>query len=327
MLPSNWTEYFADNGDPYYHNSVTGVTTWDRPTVGSLEVERGGGAGPAGGGGTGTAGRDDPFATDIGFSGSTSLSGNVTGRMDGPDVEEESANRQQRLRLTDSARRVGLVGDLAAKYCSCCDVSYAKAYFKITTMDILKRLRHSIFPLNVPSTDGESDFKLNPDMYGPFWIATTLVFILFATGNMELLWTKQAASSNYGLVLIAASLVYGTLLLIPLGLLGLTFATKIGIQGVNYAQVMCVVGYSFTSLVPTTMLCLIPFTPLRWVFSIIGLAISAVFIWRNLYFELETRARFRELTIAFIVALQIISYSSARYAIFSDNPATGTNAN
>jgi len=28
---SAWTEYFADDGVPYYHNEVTGDTTWERP--------------------------------------------------------------------------------------------------------------------------------------------------------------------------------------------------------------------------------------------------------------------------------------------------------
>ena len=30
-LPPNWTEYFNEEGVPYYYNSVTGATEWLRP--------------------------------------------------------------------------------------------------------------------------------------------------------------------------------------------------------------------------------------------------------------------------------------------------------
>jgi hypothetical protein len=31
LLESPWTEYFADDGVPYYHNELTNETTWERP--------------------------------------------------------------------------------------------------------------------------------------------------------------------------------------------------------------------------------------------------------------------------------------------------------
>jgi hypothetical protein len=52
----------------------------------------------------------------------------------------------------------------------------------------------------------------NPDLYGPFWIATTVVFILFLTGTIS--WKlaiggKDSFGYDFGLLSGAAGLIYG----------------------------------------------------------------------------------------------------------------------
>lgn len=46
-----------------------------------------------------------------------------------------------------------------------------------------------------------------PDLYGPFWIATSLVFCLFAFGNLSRIFGTGIYS--YDLIGSAASCVYG----------------------------------------------------------------------------------------------------------------------
>lgn len=49
--------------------------------------------------------------------------------------------------------------------------------------------------------------KEKPDLYGPFWIATSLIFCLFAFGNLSGIF--GTGSYSYDFIGSAASCVYG----------------------------------------------------------------------------------------------------------------------
>lgn len=60
-------------------------------------------------------------------------------------------------------------------------ISFYAQFFDVDTNDVLKRCGAAVFPRSnfLDVLDG------NPDLYGPFWIATTVVVILFLTGTMS----------------------------------------------------------------------------------------------------------------------------------------------
>jgi len=61
-------------------------------------------------------------------------------------------------------------------------MEWLRQYFNIKTSDILKRVGFSLIPF-YPNffqiTEG------SPDIYGPFWIYTTLIFVIAAAGSMS----------------------------------------------------------------------------------------------------------------------------------------------
>jgi len=61
-------------------------------------------------------------------------------------------------------------------------VNILKPYFQVNNVEIFDRLKSSITPLN--KTFYETASK-NPDLYGPFWISNTLVFIIAAIGTLN----------------------------------------------------------------------------------------------------------------------------------------------
>ena len=67
---------------------------------------------------------------------------------------------------------------------SCCNIDFLKPYFDITTEELKERLKHSLIPFNPKFYDIS---QKNPDLYGPFWIYTTLIFVIAASGSL----TKQ----------------------------------------------------------------------------------------------------------------------------------------
>ena len=66
----------------------------------------------------------------------------------------------------------------------CLNVDFLQIYFDITTDELFERLYNSVIPLNSKFYDIS---QKNPDLYGPFWIYTTLIFVIAASGSL----TKQ----------------------------------------------------------------------------------------------------------------------------------------
>lgn len=60
-------------------------------------------------------------------------------------------------------------------------LSFYAQYFDVDTSEVLRRCTSALYPRSpfLDVLDG------NPDLYGPFWIATTVVFILFLTGTIS----------------------------------------------------------------------------------------------------------------------------------------------
>ena len=54
-------------------------------------------------------------------------------------------------------------------------------YFSVTTSNVLNRLLHAIIPFNYKFHELIQE---NPDIYGPFWIYTTLIFVIAAAGSI-----------------------------------------------------------------------------------------------------------------------------------------------
>lgn len=88
-------------------------------------------------------------------------------------------------------------------------VAYFRQFFRVTEAEVIARLRLSLRPF-------KSDFfeisRSNPDLYGPFWILTTIVFLLSSMGNLARYfnnWEKSEFIFKLSLVRYAVIIVYG----------------------------------------------------------------------------------------------------------------------
>jgi hypothetical protein len=146
----------------------------------------------------------------------------------------------------------------------------------------------------------------NPDLYGPVWIATTVVVILFLTGTINQYLAHQGKDHfayDFKLLSGAAGLVYGYTAFVPVGLWGVL--KWYGSESANLLECACLYGYanlvwivvalvswspisskSHTILV-TIVLCW-SWLVLNYTFVALGLAFSATFLLRNLYPVLST---------------------------------------
>ncbi|EHA8589281.1 hypothetical protein COCNU_scaffold008850G000030 [Cocos nucifera] len=97
-------------------------------------------------------------------------------------VEEFKSSKKLttiKVQLVGKAFEVGGDDQAASSWRGVCRISSYTPYFNVDTDIVVGRLISSVYPMN----DFTRKIDGNPDLYGPIWISTTLVFMLAAVGN------------------------------------------------------------------------------------------------------------------------------------------------
>ncbi|KFY34145.1 hypothetical protein V494_07023 [Pseudogymnoascus sp. VKM F-4513 (FW-928)] len=169
-------------------------------------------------------------------------------------------------------------------------LGFYSQFFDVDTSSVLSRCGAALYPranfLDV--LDG------NPDLYGPFWIATTVVFILFVGGTVSQYLADTGKSSDgfrydFRLLSGAAGLIYGYTAVIPVVLWG-----ALHYFGADTAQLLeCVALYGYANLIwiPVALISWSRISILNWVFVGVGFGLSVAFLLRNLYPVLNATER------------------------------------
>ncbi|EGP90445.1 unnamed protein product [Zymoseptoria tritici ST99CH_1A5] len=180
-------------------------------------------------------------------------------------------------------------------------IAFYQQFFDVDTNQILHRCQAALYPRQnfLDILDG------NPDLYGPFWIATTVVVILFLTGTIsQYLATTGKTHFAYDFKLLsgAAGLIYGYTLVIPLALWGVL--KWFGSESANVLECWALYGYANLIWIPVALVSWSPLTALNFAFVGIGFALSAVFLFRNLYPVVSaTDAKTSRVLLVLVVAL------------------------
>mmetsp|Transcript_15455 Transcript_15455/g.31165 ORF Transcript_15455/g.31165 Transcript_15455/m.31165 type:complete len:278 (+) Transcript_15455:71-904(+) len=155
-------------------------------------------------------------------------------------------------------------------------------YFDVDTIDVIDRLKKS---MSVSSDVFFENSEMRPDMYGPFWLCTTLVFAMAAAGNLGALMSfvpteqHQVFTYNFDKLTVGSSVLYGYTAFVPLS--GWAVSKWLMAQPLGLAELVCIYGYSLAVYIPTAVLCVIPIELLRWFFLVAGFCVSLKFIIRN----------------------------------------------
>jgi len=179
-------------------------------------------------------------------------------------------------------------------------LSFYAQYFDVDTAEVLKRCWAALFPRAsfLDLLDG------NPDLYGPFWIATTVVFILFLAGTMnwKLGGEEGVGRYDWGLLSGSAGLVYGYTGIVPIALF---FTLRwFGSESANLLECWCLYGYANLIWIPVALVSWSHIIILNYIFVGAGFALSATFLVRNLYPVLSaTDMRTSKVLLIVVVAL------------------------
>uniref|UniRef100_T1PJC1 Protein YIPF n=1 Tax=Musca domestica TaxID=7370 RepID=T1PJC1_MUSDO len=167
-------------------------------------------------------------------------------------------------------------------------IEYYQKFFDVDTYMVLERIANSMIPKRAPSNYLKSHIGLNPDLYGPFWITTTLIFCIAISGNIANYLQHQSDNYqwryNFHLVSYAATCIFIYVNFLP-GALWALFKYSLkplqeGLETENadytpsLLSLMCVYGYSLAIYIPVSILWVIQLSILQWLLVITAALLS-----------------------------------------------------
>mmetsp|Transcript_11289 Transcript_11289/g.31489 ORF Transcript_11289/g.31489 Transcript_11289/m.31489 type:complete len:289 (+) Transcript_11289:24-890(+) len=161
-------------------------------------------------------------------------------------------------------------------------LSIIQPYFDIDTADILLRLRKSV---SISNEMFFADDVTKPDLYGPFWLCTTLILTMAVAGNMGAMFAfvpttdQKVFLYNFSKLSVASTLLYGYIAVIPL--IGWAVSKWVLAAPFGLIDLVCIYGYALTVLIPAAVICVIPLEIVRWLVMILAFGVSVKFITRN----------------------------------------------
>lgn len=202
-------------------------------------------------------------------------------------------------------------------YCSCLSVGYYKSYFDVDTVDVLNRLRSCTVYC------GQDDQFVNmidekPDLYGPFWITTSLVFSVAVSSHISNWLSSWMTGENWQYdfqsIVTASSLLYGYMGIVP-------FLVYIGLKQfggeLKLLTLICLYGYSLGVFLPASILCLVPSPTIIWIALMTAAASSAILLIRNILPSLPSASQSHSQTVMGVVGvIQVILCLALKLCIY-----------
>ncbi|MCQ2818785.1 MAG: YIP1 family protein [archaeon] len=198
-----------------------------------------------------------------------------------------------------------------------CCLNFLRPYFQLNTKELLSRLKCSFIPINAQFFE----IAMNkPDLYGPFWIYTTLIFVIAAAGSLSNYFGSDKSGTGIFDVRVplVGTIIYSLGFFLPL-LLFLAFKFVFTETSISYIQCLCIYGYSLTVFVPVMVLCALGINFIQWIFLFYGCVSSTMFVLFNFWkiFSVQDGKK-RYLVIGGIILVQLAVFFTFKYCLSYD---------
>ena len=188
-------------------------------------------------------------------------------------------------------------------------------YFNVELDDIKLKLKGSLIPFN---KSFNQSIETRADLYGPFWIFTTIIFLIALIGNFSTYFYSEDKSKfvyDYSHVPHAFFIIYGFGFGAPLILwLIMKFIFRIDI---DLATSMCIYGYSYTILIPILLICIIPFKVVATVALLYFLIHSSIFLFYNMFLVIQEKAqKSKYVVLGLLGGIQLLLFFFLKFHFF-----------
>ncbi|GAA5881187.1 hypothetical protein JCM16303_004835 [Sporobolomyces ruberrimus] len=202
-----------------------------------------------------------------------------SGRISPAATPKSQAQRE----YYQAEQRFGSTIDGATKSGGVLNLDFYSSWFDVDTLTVLTRCYKTLLPQEDYVNDVLSGV---PDLYGPFWIPTTLIFSLFLTSSLISSVNAYLAGIEYTYDFTrlgaATTVVYVYFLGLPV-LVWAAIKYWAGASDRSPVEIVSLYGYSSTVWILVAWLSLIPSTTARLLFVFLGTLVSLFFLIRNLY--------------------------------------------
>ena len=196
-----------------------------------------------------------------------------------------------------------------------CVFSFIRPYFKVTFNDIKTRIIQSFNPLSNSFFNIAND---KPDLYGPFWIYTTLIYVMAAGGALSYYFTDNKNNYFQSFVPVAGSILYSFGFGFPLALWLCFKFFKIDMK---YMTLICLYGYSLSCFVPVLIICAFGFNWIQWLVLTYAILNSTAFLLINLWNTIKRQEdKTKYIILGIISANQFIFYLTLKLYFFGAPP-------
>ena len=194
-----------------------------------------------------------------------------------------------------------------------CNIAFLQIYFDFETDEIIQRLIASLIPFN---KNFINLVEKKPDLYGPFWIYTTLIFIIASAGSLTK-YIQGATQEDYfqKFIPLAMSVIYGIGFCLPLIIKVLMYIFG---SETAFVLVLNIYGYSFSIYGPIFILC-IPLEQLQWLLLFYAVLSSTCFLLLNFWKELNKYVDNRKYFVLGVICIfQVSLFFVIKLKFFAD---------
>nr|CAC87123.1 AK000823-like protein [Tetraodon nigroviridis] len=217
---------------------------------------------------------------------------------------------------------------------------YYQNFFDIETHHVKERIIGSMTPW-----PGKNFIRVylrrNPDLYGPFWICTTLVFAIAISGNISNFLTNLGKPNyrytpEFRKVTIAATAIFTYAWLVPLALWGFLIWRNNKVMNLvtySFMETVCAYGYSLAIYIPAVVLWIFPYEWLKWCSIVVALCLSGSVLVMTFWpavrddhpkIIVAVLSAIVVLNILLAVGCKIYFFSKPEPAVFVKSPAVTT---
>lgn len=216
---------------------------------------------------------------------------------------------------------------------------YYAWYFDVDTRQVWERCLFALNPFNKrmfldsddeyssaeSGTSGTISGGSRPDLYGPFWICTTVILVLFFSSTLVGLlfssWQGVKYEYKFDLLTGAAGLMYTYTFVVPL-VLWVVFRYLNVSPSTTLLQLVSLYGYSNIVWIPVAILSVSPLLGvpklsniIRWIFIGLGFIFSGSFIAKNIYRKLSTQQGGDKRSATGIMVAVLIAHVALSFAV------------
>jgi len=197
-----------------------------------------------------------------------------------------SSSSKTTTTIKDGVKRTVVTGGEEKVKHKIWEIAFYMEFFDIDAGDVVNRCLRAVFPFRFNFVEIIHE---KPDLYGPFWITTSLIFLMAIAANFaSYLDTFTNGGFNYDFYKIpyGAAVLYGYVFIIPISFY--LFLKWVEIK-ISFVEILCVYGYSLFVYTPVALICAIPSQISQWIAVSIGCFISTIFLVFNLWVPVRER--------------------------------------